>query len=224
MQNTSTRPRVELGMLLSEEARSALREAPLPERMELMHPVPMRREDPGPGWVFEPLFDGIRCLAIRDGDSLRRLDDGTRPLTTSIPEIERVLLEAGPGSFALDGEILEVDPKFEQGIVLPGPRRASDGRKRRKLESRFVAFDLLHCAGYDLRGVPLVERRHVLRALFRFSPTLMYARESIAPARIVFDQAEREAWRGVVAKRNAGRYDPAGEQWRVWRRRETPAE
>lgn len=213
-------PRIRLEQVLSQDARSALREAPLPERAELMHPVPMEREDPGPDWIFEPFFDGTRCLATWDGESVRLLEDGTRPLAAPIPQVEEALREGSAVSFAVDGEILDVDPEFEQGLVLTGPERAGDDPAEQKLEPRFVAFDLLYASGYDTRALPLEERRRVLRALFRFSPTLLYARESVAPARIVFDQADRENWRGVVAKHRSGRYDPDAEPWRVWRREE----
>ena len=210
--------RARLDELLSPEARRELRDAPLPERVELMIPEPMLAEDPGPDWVFEPLFDGLRCLALHDGSSVRLLYHGTRPLHAPIPEIERALREGMPAPFALDGQILDVDPEFEQGMLLSGRERATEGSDERKLEPRFVAFDLLHLAGRDLTRAPLEDRRRALRALFSFSETLMYARESIAPARIVFEQAEREGWRGVVAKRRRGRYVPGDEMWREWRR------
>jgi ATP-dependent DNA ligase len=212
--------RKRLERLLSEEARSALREASPPERAELMEPSPMEPSDPDPGpdWIFEPLFDGVRCLAVRDGDSLALLDHGQRPLRVRIPRIERALRQSMAAPFAVDGAILDVDPDFEQGMVLSDVERGSNSPAEHVLEPRFLAFDLLHLAGYDLTHVALEERRRALRELFTFSPTFMYARESSAPARNVFDQALREGWRGVIAKRLDAPYEPRAPTWRAWRK------
>lgn len=201
---------------LSSEARGRVREGPLPTTAELMQPVPMGRDDPGSGWFFEPLFGGIRCLALYDGASLRLLEHGIHPLRRA--GLEERLIEAGPVSFALDGMILDVDPSFEQGLVLPDDERIPRDRVG-KSEQRFLAFDLLHAVGDDLRAIPLLERRAALRALFRFSPSVMYVRESSAPAKLIFHQADHENWLGVVAKRAESPYlQGRSPEWRVWRR------
>jgi bifunctional non-homologous end joining protein LigD len=185
-----------------------------------MQPVPMAREDPGSGWLFEPLFDGRRCLAVLDGGELELFENGTRRVAARYPDLEAALVAAASDRFAVDGEILAVDPDFEQGLILPKEDRIIDDGRRRELEYRFLAFDLLWAAGLDLRAMPLLERRNALRALFRYSPTVMYVRESTAPGEIVFSRAENERWLGVVAKRGESPYvSGPSPDWRVWRRR-----
>ncbi len=203
---------------LSPEAQKALRTSPPPRALELMQPVPMAREDPGSGWLFEPLLDGRRCLALLDGPDLELFEHGSRPFAARFPDLEEALVAAGPTSFAVDGEILVVDPQFEQGIVLPKEDRIIDDDRHRAHEYRFLAFDLLWAAGVDLRSVPLLERRNALRAMFRYSPTVMYVRESTAPGEIIFSKAEYENWLGVVAKRCESPYvSGPSNDWRVWR-------
>lgn len=203
---------------LSPQARAALRVAAAPREIELMQPVASAREDPGVGWLFEPLLDGRRCLAVFDRGKLELFENGTDRIDTRYPDLEEALIAAGPDRFAVDGEILGVDPRFEQGLVLPKEDRFPDDGRHRRHEYRFLAFDLLWAGGVDLRAVPLLERRNALRALFRYSPTVMYVRESTAPGEIVFSRAENERWLGVVAKRGESRYvSGASPDWRVWR-------
>jgi bifunctional non-homologous end joining protein LigD len=184
-----------------------------------MQPVPMGRDDPGSDWFFEPLFDGHRCLAVHDGESLTLRRSDSRPVFARFPALEEAITAAGPPRFAIDGEILAVDPSFEQGLVLSSAERVvGDGRDHQH-EYRFLAFDLIWAGGDDLRSIPLRERRNVMRALFQFSPTVMYVRESSAPGEMVFAQAEQERWPGVVAKHAGSRYvsGPSAD-WRAWRR------
>ena len=204
--------------VLSPAAREALRRAAAPRAIELMQPVPMAREDPGSGWLFEPLLDGRRCLAVLDGGELELFESGTQRMATRYPDLEGALIAAGPERFAVDGEIVGVDPSFEQGLVLPAGHRIIDDGRHREHEYRFLAFDLLWAAGFDLKAVPLLERRSALRALFHYSPTVMYVRESTAPGEMIFSQAENEHWLGVVAKRGESLYVSGPSQdWRVWR-------
>jgi bifunctional non-homologous end joining protein LigD len=68
---------------------------------------------------------------------------------------------AGVGQAVIDGEIVVVvDSRTDFGALQAD---LSAGRHDRLL---YYAFDLLHLDGYDLRKVPLLERKRLLKDLF----------------------------------------------------------
>lgn len=47
--------------------------AAAPDHASLMKAVMCKEPFSDPDWIYERKLDGIRCLAVRDGDSLRML-------------------------------------------------------------------------------------------------------------------------------------------------------
>ena len=41
----------------------------------------------GDGWLYEPKWDGFRCIVFRDGDDVELGSRNERPLTRYFPEI-----------------------------------------------------------------------------------------------------------------------------------------
>src|SRR4051794_24624452 len=64
-----------------------------------------------PEWVFERKLDGIRCLAMKDGDGVTMLSRNDLPLNGRYPEIAEALARQPARSFAVDGEVVA----FEHG-------------------------------------------------------------------------------------------------------------
>ena len=56
----------------------------------------------GPDWLFEPKWDGFRCLAFRDGDAVRLQSKAGKPLTRYFPDVEEMLAELGARRFVLE--------------------------------------------------------------------------------------------------------------------------
>ena len=46
--------------------------------------------DPG-DYLYEPKWDGFRCIAFRDGDEVELSSRGERPLTRYFPEVVEAL-------------------------------------------------------------------------------------------------------------------------------------
>jgi ATP-dependent DNA ligase len=67
-----------------------------------------RQEDElprGPGWQYEPKWDGFRCLAIRDGDKVEMLSRAGKTLSRYFPDMVEALEGLKPKRFILDGEL-----------------------------------------------------------------------------------------------------------------------
>ena len=50
----------------------------------------------GPGFLFEPKWDGFRCIVFRDGDEIELGSRNERPLTRYFPELFEPLRAALP--------------------------------------------------------------------------------------------------------------------------------
>src|SRR5262249_17985691 len=82
---------------------------------------------------------------------------------------------------------------------------------RRRAPQLYYAFDLLWFDGRDLRHLPLIERKRLLRGLV--SPPVLYVDNFEARGMDLFQAACGNDLEGVVAKLAAGRYDPAATTW-----------
>ena len=67
----------------------------------------LTREMPtGGGWLYEPKWDGFRCIVFRDGDEIELGSRNERPLTRYFPELADRLREQLPARVVVDGEIV----------------------------------------------------------------------------------------------------------------------
>jgi ATP-dependent DNA ligase len=160
----------------------------------------------GPGWWFEPKWDGFRCLAFRDGAEVILQAKSGKPLTRFFPEVAARLAALDEPRFALDGELLiagEGGFAFEslQMRLHPAERRI------RKLAASHPAslalFDMLEDVdGRDLRGEPLSRRREALAAfLARHAGPLLTATPGTDDRALAQTWLDAGALEGVVAKR-----------------------
>jgi ATP-dependent DNA ligase len=122
----------------------------------------------GPGWLFEPKWDGFRCLAFRDGDDIRLQSKAGKPLGRYFPDVIAALAALEPRRFVLDGEI--VVPvggrlSFDELLLRVHP---AESRVRTLAEANpagLIVFDLLvDERGSSLVRKPLTERRERLEA------------------------------------------------------------
>ena len=163
----------------------------------------------GPRWLYEPKWDGLRCLAFRDGDRVELQSKAGRAIGRYFPDVVDGLRTMRPRSFVLDGElVIDVDgvPSFE---ALQQRLHPAESRVRMLAEAtpaRLVAFDML---GVDRRGLvdrPLAERRRTLERFVAHhgdpahTIQLSPATADVATAR-GWLVAERPGQDGVVAKR-----------------------
>jgi bifunctional non-homologous end joining protein LigD len=105
----------------------------------------------------------------------------------------------------LDGELCLIDPRASAHFYrLMAQMRTSSPDESQLM---FLAFDLLHQDGVDLRGHPLTERRRDLERLCRKSK-VPYLRqvETFPDGAILFDYCNRFGFEGIVSKRRSSHY------------------
>jgi ATP-dependent DNA ligase len=165
---------------------------------------------PGEGWLFEPKWDGFRCLAFRAGAGVILQSKSAQPLARYFPELVAALATLPLERVVLDGEIvIAADDRLDFDALLQRihPAESRVRKLARETPVTYLAFDLLvDDAGADLTALPLAERRRRLERLFARLPSDGTVRLSPAtPDRAVAGRWLAELGSvgldGVVAKR-----------------------
>src|SRR5215211_568835 len=76
----------------------------------------LTRELPLDGYLYEPKWDGFRCLAFRDGGDVDLRSRNQRALARYFPEVVEALLTLEERRFVLDGEVVVAG---EEGFDFP---------------------------------------------------------------------------------------------------------
>ena len=124
----------------------------------------------GEGWIYEPKWDGFRCLVFRDGADVKLQSKSGRPLTRYFPELVEAIRQLEPPTFILDGEIVvRANGSFSFDSLLQRIHPAESRIRTLSIETpaMLIIFDLL--VGSDNRSLvdhPLSERRQALERFF----------------------------------------------------------
>jgi len=140
----------------------------VPHDLEPMEAVPVDALPTGEDWLFEPKYDGFRCLAFKDGAAVDLRSRTQKPLGRYFPELVEMLAELPVACAVLDGEIVIRDAAFETLQLRLHPAASRITRLSQESPATIVAFDLLADArGHSLLARPYGERRAALAALMK---------------------------------------------------------
>ncbi len=167
-----------------------------------------------PGLLYEPKWDGFRCLVFKDRDQVHLASRNTKALTRYFPEVVEAIRGSLPERCVLDGELVVIredrlDFEALQERIHPAESRV--GLLARETPASYVAFDLLALGDDALLDQPLALRRVRLEAALEgvTAPVhLTPATMELGLAVEWFDQFEGAGLDGVMAKPLAGRYQP----------------
>lgn len=164
----------------------------------------------GNEWIYEPKWDGFRCLAFRDGPQVVLQSKAGQPLSRYFPELVQALLEVQAAHFVLDGEIvIEIDGHLDFDALLQRIHPAESRIKKlnRETPAQLFCFDLLVDAdGADLTGLSLQERKDHLG---RFFGDYLKRNQTLRTSQFSPDLEEAKLWLkdlavfgcdGIVAK------------------------
>jgi ATP-dependent DNA ligase len=168
----------------------------------------------GPGWQFEPKWDGFRTLVFRDGDEILLQSRDEKPMNRYFPELLAPLTASLPERCVIDGEIVIVGASgldFEALLLRIHPAASRVKVLAAQAPASFVAWDLLALGDEDLREAPLAARRE------RLERALAKATQPVHLSPVTRDRALAEDWfrrfegaglDGVMAKAPTGVYEP----------------
>ncbi len=153
----------------------------------------------GDGWIYEVKFDGYRVLARIDGPDVRLFTRNGNNWTPRMAALADEIARLGIASAWLDGEIVVLDsrgnPDFQS---LQG---AFDSSKTADIV--YFVFDMPYFGGYDLRRVPLIERRALLARVFApaAGERVRFSEHFEADAAKLLESACAKGLEGVIGKR-----------------------
>ena len=114
-------------------------------------------EVPEGDYLYEPKWDGFRCIVFRDGDEVELGSRHEKPLTRYFPEVVAALKAQLPERCVVDGEIVIAAGQGLDFEALLQRIHPADSRVRMLAETTpasLVAFDLLALDGDSLMGRP----------------------------------------------------------------------
>jgi len=169
----------------------------------------------GEGWLFEPKWDGFRCIVFFDGSSPPYLQSrDLKSLARYFPELVEGLAATLPGPAVLDGEVVIMGPGGLDFDALQQRIHPADSRIQklaRETPASFVAFDMLADGRGDLRDTPFRERRARLEHYFAGVKPPAYLTPATADRQLALDWFERfegAGFDGVIAKKLSDIYQP----------------
>ncbi|HEJ83279.1 MAG TPA: DNA ligase D, partial [Desulfobacteraceae bacterium] len=180
------------------------RPAPMPGRPKPHLAVPAREPPEGDGWLHEIKYDGYRILCIKKDSAVRLITRNNQDWSEKFPDVVQAAASLPFEQFILDGEIVVLLPDGKPDFqalqnILKGEKSGRTG---------YYVFDALFCSGYDLTGVPLVQRKKILqRMLEGVSRPLVYGDYIQGEGERVFAHACRMGMEGIVSKQAESRYE-----------------
>jgi bifunctional non-homologous end joining protein LigD len=174
--------------------------APFPGFVEPALATSIDKVPSGERWIHEIKFDGYRVqVHLRDAAVTvftRRGNDWTNRFRKIAADAWHV----GAGSAVVDGE-----------VVVPAANGSTDFSvlqnelKGRSTKIVLVAFDLLYVNGYDLRKLPLFERKALLKKIIA-ETDVQFSESFGVDGREMFKHACEIGLEGVVSKVRDSRY------------------
>ena len=164
-----------------------------------------------PKWVFELKYDGYRLFAEKHAGETTLYSRAGHDFTATFPEIAEIVAALPFPELIIDAEVVVLDARGLPSFSLLQKRgrltrRADVARAALELPASIYAFDLLAFDGFDLRALPLVERKAALRALLPVAGALRYSEHFESQGEAMFDEAERLGLEGIIGKRAASPY------------------
>lgn len=163
-----------------------------------VHPM-LAKIRPGPfddpAWIFETKWDGNRAIAEVGGDAVRFYSRNGLSLLELYPKIAEEL-RGIQRPMVLDGEVVALDrrgrPKFQLLQNIASHPRAT---------LVYFVFDLLELYGRDVRDLPLIERKRLLRHMLKDGRHVRYCGHVTGSGRSYFERVGRGGYEGMMAKR-----------------------
>ncbi|HEX2204363.1 MAG TPA: DNA ligase D [Longimicrobium sp.] len=172
----------------------------LPQLATLEDEVP-----PGKEWLHEIKFDGYRFVVTLEKGRARMLTRKANDWTSRFPGFAQRFAGLPARSAVLDGELVIMGPGGVTSFQLL-QNVLNNGRED---ELVFYAFDLLHLDGYDLRGVPLLQRKETLRALLAglaANGPIRFSDHVVGNGKAFLQQGCRMGLEGIISKRADSHY------------------
>jgi len=162
-------------------------------------------------WLFELKLDGYRLLAAKRGNEVTLLTRNGINYTGVFPEVVRAMKALPHDACILDGEVVVMDAQGKPSFArLQRRGRLTNsldvGQAAVELPGIFFAFDLVAFDDYDLRGVPLLERRRLLKEVVPKLGAVRGLDYIEREGELMFREVTKLGLEGIIAKKADSAY------------------
>jgi len=165
----------------------------------------------GDQWLFELKYDGVRALAIRDGEKTRLFARSGAEITARYPEVVLAFNTLPYERFAIDGEIVALDEKGRPNFQLLQRRmhvqdKHQVARLSFSIPVHHFLFDILTFDEFDLRTLPLEPRKELLAHLIHGDGPLRYCEHVLTHGLAFYNEVANAGLEGIIAKKRESPY------------------
>ena len=178
------------------------RKTPMPAKMQAQLATLVDEAPSDAGWLHEIKYDGYRMLLRIVNGGCEIWSRNGKEWTDAFPTIARTAAKLPVASAWIDGEVVMLG---EGGTT---SFQALQNTLADNAESALVcfAFDLMYLDGYDLRAVPLVERKRLLEPLLAGNDRIRYSGHFATDGRTMLGEACKLGLEGIICKREDAPY------------------
>ncbi|WP_058532989.1 DNA ligase D [Legionella saoudiensis] len=151
----------------------------------------------GGQWLHEIKFDGYRILAYKNGSEVTLKSRNNNSWTNEFPSIVEAVSRLPFKQVLLDGEVVVLDKEGRSDFQL----LQNSLKNNTQSPLVYFLFDLLYFEGYDLRELPLLERKAILSNLLSVNiPVLHYSDHIIKEGDELYHYSCSHALEGIISK------------------------
>lgn len=161
------------------------------------------------GWIFEIKWDGYRAIGTKKADDIQLYSRNHLNFVDAYPPVAEAM-RSFKHDVIVDGEIVVVDDEGRSHFEwLQGWHKHPEGRLH------YYIFDILWCDGYDIRSMPLIERKKLLQAVMPKNEVLRYSDHVATHGRHLFEEMQKRNLEGLIAKNQESTYqeERRGSDW-----------
>ncbi len=161
------------------------------------------------GWIYEIKWDGYRAVAMLDKGKVNLISRNNKSFNEKFYPVTAALKKWKINAI-IDGEVAVLN---ESGVAhfgsLQNWRSEADG------ELIYYVFDILYLNGYDLKGLPLIERRAILKKNLPAATNIRLSENFETTASKFLAGASKMGMEGIMAKKAGSLYEE-GERSKEW--------
>jgi bifunctional non-homologous end joining protein LigD len=188
--------------------KSALKKA-FPSKLTPMLATLVDQPFDKPGWIYEVKWDGYRALAFCNKGKVELKSRNDKSFDEKFYPVKQAVEEWNVNAI-IDGEIVVVG---ENGIssfgALQNWRSEADG------DLYYYVFDLIWYEGKDLTGLPLTERKAILKSIVPEDGLIKFSDSFSTSGTEFFEAAKKTGLEGIIAKKADSTY-LAGDRSSEW--------
>ncbi|MEZ4273387.1 MAG: DNA ligase D [Myxococcota bacterium] len=208
LQSGST-PATQLTAELQAQGVSTLSKGTLPPRPMLAQSVDAPFTDPN--WIFELKYDGFRLFAVRENNRAHFFYRSGIDSTAIFPDLLLSATRLPYSRLVLDGEVVVLDadgrPSFQRLQKRVQLSRQIDiASAAAEHPASYLVFDILQLEAFDLRSLPLLQRKAILQRILPRFGRLRFVEHISEIGEAMFEKIAALGLEGIVAKRSDSPY------------------